>query len=166
MVQAVFCTASSEAEIEAALVRINAAGVKTNVSIISQLPELESAACPSTQVNRSIRTGVLWGSFIGWTIGLALLVYVPVLMDSAGALSLPAFTALGWALFGSIVGSGGLLATPGLPSKLLPHLEEALSEGRILLSLEVASSRELETAAETLLTMKESDMHRIEPVAA
>jgi hypothetical protein len=167
MVQAVFCTASSGAEVEEAVARINDAGIKTNgVTIISQVPELEAAACPSTQINRSIKTGALWGFFIGWAIGLALLLYVPVLMDSPGALSLPAFTALGWVLFGSIVGSGGLLAKPGLPSKLLPHLEEALSEGRILLSLEVATSKELESAAQTLLTMKESDMHRIDAVAA
>jgi hypothetical protein len=167
MVQAVFCTRASETEITDALTQISAEGIQPkDVLLITQIGSLGWIACPESQMNRSLKAGVLWGSFIGWMIGLGMLLYVPALIHSAGAFSIPAFMALGWALFGLIVGSGGLLARPALPSTLLPHLEEAIVEGKILVTLTVETRRELEKVVASLNVSGATDMHEIESAAA
>jgi hypothetical protein len=167
MVEAVFCARASQAQVEDALSQVKAAGIKPkDVLFLTQRASLEWIACPDPQRNRSIKAGVLWGSFIGWMIGLAMLIYVPALIHSAGAFSIPAFTAFGWALFGLIVGSGGLLARPALPSSLLPHLEQAMDDGKILITLKVDTRRELDKVSASLSLTGATDMHEIETVAA
>jgi len=167
MVEAVFCTRASQSQIEDVLSQVRAEGVKpTDVLLLSQRASLEWIACPDPQRNRSIKAGVLWGSFIGWMIGLAMLIYVPALIHSAGAFSIPGFSAFGWALFGLIVGSGGLLATPALPSSLLPHLEQAMDDGKILITLKVNTRQELDRVSASLNLTGATDMHEIETVAA
>jgi hypothetical protein len=167
MVQAVFCTIASETEVEGALSQARAEGIRPkDVLLITERASLSWVACPESQINRSIKAGVLGGALVGWLIGLGTLLYVPELMRSMGALSIPAFTAFGWALFGMIVGSGGLFARPALPSSLLPHLEEAIEKGKILVSLKVDTRRELDKLAANFSVNGETDIHEVEIAAA
>ena len=64
---------------------------------------------------RSVWVGVLMGAVIGGVQGVALLAYVgsPKLTHWGGAFSIPFWSACGWALFGMIVGSGGIFSEFG-----------------------------------------------------
>jgi len=167
MIEAVFCTRASQSQVHDALSEIRAEGIQPkDVLFVTERASLDWIACPDAHRNRSIKAGVLWGSLIGWVVGLGMLLYVPALIHSAGALSIPAFTAFGWALFGLIVGSGGLLARPALPSNLVPHLEEAMSDGKLLVTLKVETRRELDKISASLNQIAATDMHEIEPAAA
>jgi hypothetical protein len=167
MVEAVFCTRASLSQVETILSQIKAEGIEPrDLLFVTERASLEWIACPDPQRNRSVKAGVVWGSVIGWMVGLGMLIYVPALIHSAGALSIPAFTAFGWALFGMIVGSGGLLARPVLPSALVPHLEEAMSDGKLLITLKVATRRELDKINASLSQTGPTDMHEVEPAAA
>lgn len=67
---------------------------------------------PKGDYDYSMKMGVFLGTIVGGVIGAAMIWYVdsPALNAWPLAASIPIFNALGWALFGMIVGSGGLLA--------------------------------------------------------
>lgn len=62
--------------------------------------------------NYSTKVGAFLGAIAGGVIGAAMIWYIdsPALNAWALVASIPILNALGWALFGMIVGSGGLLA--------------------------------------------------------
>jgi hypothetical protein len=73
---------------------------------------------PLTQADytHSIKVGVVMGFAVGVLLGLAMIVYInsPQLYSRwPEILSIPILNGLGWALFGMIVGGGGLLAHIG-----------------------------------------------------
>jgi hypothetical protein len=63
----------------------------------------------------SVKIGSVLGFLIGWAIGVALVVYLdsPALYQWAGVLSIPLSMGSGWALYGFIVGGGGIFAHLG-----------------------------------------------------
>src|SRR5439155_18263447 len=113
-----------------------------------------------------LKRGVIGGAIVGAVIGVALLLYLPSLHTPWGEASLVAWESFGWALFGMIVGSSGLLAKAPLPENLVHHFEEAIGEGKILISLQVENPTELSQAAETLYNMGAADMHLTEVLVA
>jgi hypothetical protein len=65
-----------------------------------------------------------------------------------------------------IVGSSGLLAKSPLPTNLVEHLEEAIGEGKILVSLQVQNRKQLDDAAAVLYKIGAADMHETEVLVA
>src|SRR4051794_21877766 len=99
MIEAFFCTRATLNQVEGVLSDMRADGIQAkDVLFLTERASLDWIVCPDSQRNRSIKAGVLWGSLIGWMVGLGMLVYVPSLIHSAGAFSIPAFAAFGWAL--------------------------------------------------------------------
>jgi hypothetical protein len=76
----------------------------------------------------SVKVGSLLGFFAGWVIGVALLLYVDSKELNQWPLvaSIPLWNALGWAIYGFIVGGGGLFAHVG--RKEAHHAEKAPTE--------------------------------------
>jgi hypothetical protein len=60
----------------------------------------------------STKIGAAIGFIIGWALGVAMVLYIdsPALNQWSLVPSIPIWNAIGWALHGMIVGSGGLLA--------------------------------------------------------
>ncbi len=167
MVQAVFCAVSTEKQIEDAVSKMRTAGITpSKLTLVSRPQEIDWVACPQSQLNLSIKRGVIGGLVIGALIGVALLMYLPSLHTTWGELSLIGWQAFGWGLFGMIVGSGGLLGNPRFSSSEIHHFEEAIDDGKLLVSLEVADKDELARAAKALYEAGAADMHEARAVAA
>jgi hypothetical protein len=160
MIQAVLCTHSSQDEVEAALSSL-ATAESNSFTIVSRPEELDGMTCPPAKLHSSLKRGVTGGAAVGALIGFGLLLYLPSLHTTWGELSLVAWTSFGWALFGMIVGSSGLFAGPRFSQSLVNHFEEAMRDGKILLSIQVATRNDLKKAAETLLPSCPGDMHEV-----
>jgi hypothetical protein len=167
VVQAVFCAHSTGEQVEAAVSNLKSAGIHpTALTIVSRPQELEWIACPQTKLNLSLKRGIIGGAVVGALLGIVLLLYMPSAHNPWGEASLVAWEAFGWALFGMIVGSSGLLAESPLPESLVHHFEEAIGEGKILVSLQVASRAELDRAAATLYKIGAADIHETQVLVA
>lgn len=167
MFQAVFCAHSTETQIDDAVKTMKGAGVHPiAMTIISRSQELEWIACPQSKVSRSLQTGVIGGAVVGACIGMALLLCTPPLHNPWGGASLVVCEAFGWALFGMIVGSSGLLSRATLSAHLLRHFEEAIEEGKILISVQVKNRAELDRAAASLYQVGAADMHETSVLVA
>jgi hypothetical protein len=167
MIQAIFCAAAKADQLNAAIAKIRTEGVEPNtLKIISRPQELDWVACPQAKLNLSIKRGVLGGAALGAFLGLAMALFMGGVLNVWQILSLMFWESLGWALFGMIVGSGGLLARPRLSPDLLHHLEEAIDEGKVLLSFQVTTRGELDRAAATLYQMGAADMHETDLLPA
>jgi hypothetical protein len=167
MVQAIFCAAVNENQINTAIATIRAEGVEPSaLKLISRPQELDWVACPQPKLNLSLQRGVIYGAILGALLGLAMALFMGRVEGFWQVVTLMFWESLGWALFGMIVGSSGLLARPRLASKLVHHLEEAIGEGKILLSLQVPTRAELNRAAQTLYKMGAADMHETDVLVA
>ena len=63
----------------------------------------------------SVKIGSILGFFVGWAIGIALLLYVDskALNNWPGVPSIPLWNGFGWATYGFILGGGGMFARVG-----------------------------------------------------
>ena len=63
----------------------------------------------------SVKLGSLFGFFVGWAIGIALILFLgsKELNNWPGVASIPLWYGFGWATFGFIIGGGGLFAHVG-----------------------------------------------------
>jgi len=167
MVQAVFCAHSKGAEVDEAVSTLKNEGVcPTALTIVSRPQDLEAIACPDAKVNLSIKRGVVGGAGVGALIGIAMILYMGSAHNPWGEASLVMWDAFGWALFGMIIGSSGLLAKSPLPAALVQHFEEAIEEGKILVSLQVKDTRDLNRVAEALYKIGAADMHETQVLVA
>ena len=167
VVQAVFCAYSTGEQVDTAVSNLKTTGIyPTQFTIVSRPQELEWIACPQSKLNLSLKRGIIGGAVAGALIGIAMLLYIPSLHTPWGEASLVAWESFGWALFGMIVGSSGLLATAPLPANLVKHFEEAIDEGKILISLQVENRNELDRAAAALYKMGAADMHETKVLVA
>ena len=160
MIEAVFCAVSTEKQINEAVSKMRTAGIDpSSLAISTRLQEVDLIACPQSQLNLSIKRGIAYGGIVGALIGVAMVLYMGSIPTFWGALSLVAWEAFGWSLFGMIVGSGGLLGRPKYSAHVIHHLEDAIRKGKILVSIEVADRSELRQAAATLYEAGAADMH-------
>jgi len=167
MVNAVFCAYSTPEEIEAAASN-NKLGIihPSAITIVSRAQELDWIATPQSKINLSLKRGVIGGAIVGAIIGLAMVLYVGSFNTFWGELSLVVWESFGWALFGMIVGSSGLLAESPVPRALVHHFEEALDQGKILVSLQAEDRQKLDEIASSLYSMGAADMHETSGLAA
>ena len=161
MVQAVFCAHSSEAQLNKAISKMQTSGMDPAVITVSAPNELDWLATPGTKIDLSLKRGVYGGLVIGALLGVAMLIAIPSLWAQSGATSLIAWESFGWGLFGMIVGSSGVLARGPYDEKLVHHFEQALDEGKILISISVADRLQLDRAAATLYELGAADIHEV-----
>ncbi len=167
MLQAIFCARAKESQINEAITKMQTSGVTPNaLTIISRPQELDWVACPQAKMSLSLKRGIIGGAILGALLGWAMSVFMGGLTNVWQVLSLMFWESLGWSLFGMIVGSGGLLSKPRLSSDLVHHLEEAIGDGKILLSLQVATRVELDRVAATMYEMGAADMHETDLLVA
>lgn len=167
MLQAVFCAHCTGTQADEAISKLKADGIRpTAFTIVSRPQELEWIANPQSKLNLSLKRGVLGGAAVGALLGIVMLLVMGSAHNPWGEASLVAWEAFGWSLFGMIVGSSGFLAKSPLPTELVHHLEEAIGEGKILVSLQVSDKKELDQAATALYQIGAADMHETEILVA
>lgn len=167
MLQAVFCARCTGTRVDDAVSRLTAGGVQPSAfTIVSSRQELEWIANPQSKLDLSLKRGVLGGAAVGILIGILMLLYMGSAHNPWGEASLVMWEAIGCALFGMIVGSSGLFAKSPLPAQLVHHLEEAIVEGKILVSLQVKDRNELDRAANAMYQIGAADMHETEILVA
>lgn len=73
----------------------------------------------------SVKIGTVLGFFVGWLLGVALLLYVDSkeLNNWPLVASIPLWNGFGWATYGFVIGGGGLFAHIGRKSEELPEHE-------------------------------------------
>src|SRR5579871_1623867 len=151
MLQAVFCARCTGTQVDDAVSKLTADGIQPAAfMVVSRPQELEWIANPQAKLNLSLKRGVLGGAAVGALLGIVMLLIMGSAHNPGGEASLVAWEAFGWALFGMIVGSSGFLAKSPLPTQLVHHLEEAIGEGKILVSLQVKDREELDRAANAM----------------
>ena len=72
----------------------------------------------------SVKIGSIFGFFVGWLLGVAMLVYVDSKELNAWPLvaSIPLWNGFGWATYGFVVGGSGMFAHVGRrPEKVREH---------------------------------------------
>ena len=71
----------------------------------------------------SVKIGSLFGFFVGWLIGVALLLYLDSkeLNNWPGVPSIPLWNGIGWAIYGFIIGGGGIFAHVGRKPEKKPE---------------------------------------------
>jgi hypothetical protein len=82
-----------------------------------------------TDYKYSVEVGMLFGFFVGWAIGIVLLLYLGSRELNNWPLvpSIPLFSGYGWAVLGFILGGGGMFAHVGRKAQKPPEKEsEAL----------------------------------------
>ena len=167
MIQAIFCAQANGAQVDEAVCALNKDHVHlAAVTIISRPQELEWMACPETTIHLSLKRGLIAGAAVGALIGLAMIAYMGSAHNPWGEASLVMWESFGWTLFGMIVGSSGLLAKPPLPQSLIHHFEEAIGDGKILISVQVERPEDLNRAATALYEIGAADMHPTEALVA
>ena len=75
----------------------------------------------------SVIIGSLLGFFVGWAIGVALLLYLgsKELNSWPWVASIPLWYGLGWSTYGFIIGGGGMFAHVGRKAQGPPGKEES-----------------------------------------
>jgi hypothetical protein len=70
----------------------------------------------------SVKIGSVVGFLVGWAIGAALILYLDnaALYQWAGLPHIPLWMGIGWALYGFIVGGGGIFANVGRKTVTAP----------------------------------------------
>jgi hypothetical protein len=149
MIAEVFGIFPSTADAESAVIRIKRAGI--SASVIEVLP-----VSAEKDFGLSTRRGVLGGAILGACMGLALVLYSnsTAFNHWGGAISLPISGAVGWALYGWILGGTGLLAGP-------PE-----SESEAWVSLQLSTPNQLDKVETVLYEAGASEVRSIGPEAA
>jgi hypothetical protein len=98
------------------------------------------------EMTQSVLRGVYIGAILGLIIGIAILIYTnsPMLNRWWGVPVIPLSQSLGWALFGMIAGSGGLLARKTISANLEHQLEEEVVSGRVLVGVQLRKGVKLD----------------------
>jgi hypothetical protein len=76
----------------------------------------------------SVQIGSLLGFFVGWAIGVVLLLYLgsKELNNWPWVASIPLWNGLGWSTYGFIIGGGGVFADVGRKRTVEPEKESEL----------------------------------------
>jgi hypothetical protein len=143
MFQKVYCTVASPEQAGDVLARMQRVGFSPDETIVaSGASEVETLVHSESDYAYSTKLGVGLGFLAGAVVGLAQLVYIDsaALNEWAGVASIPLSNALGFALYGWIIGGSGVLARGRMPAKLERHLEEEVAQTKIVLSVSLHNS--------------------------
>jgi hypothetical protein len=153
MERVLFFTASSETKVDDVTSQVEGLGFKLADRLVAATVSSVDGVVHSTseRVHQS-KLGLLIGAVMGWHVGLALLIFIgsPALYQWTGAALIPVGGALGWAALGGIVGGSGVFSKSRVSARLEDHFEKEVGLGKILVSLHVRTTKELNPMAEAL----------------
>jgi hypothetical protein len=117
------------------------------VSSSTQVSEILSLlkTDPEYELNYSTKVGAILGAVIGLLVGFAQLVYIgsPALNAWPYVAMIPIYSAIGWALFGTIAGCGGIFAALRFSEHPERHFDTRNIDGKIIIAIEMETRREL-----------------------
>src|SRR5262249_30528347 len=162
MSQDVYCVARTDDQAQEIIEKIQKMGIDPDALIVVAKPEeVDGAVNGAWDEARNAANGAVGGSILGLLFGVAVL----STMGFAGipgvfeAVLLLACAALGGAMFGAIVGSTGLFAKKRIPKPLERHFEEEISQGGVLLSIQVRSVAERDRLIGTMNALGVAEVH-------
>ena len=162
MSQDVYCVARTDDQAQEIIEKIQKMGIgPDSFTVVAKPEEVDRTAYRASEEARNAANGAVGGTIIGLLFGGAVLstmgfAGIPGLFE---AILLLACAALGGAMFGAIAGSTGLFAKKRIPTPLERHFEEEISEGGVLLSIQVGSVAERDRLIGTMNALGVADVH-------
>jgi hypothetical protein len=167
MVDNVFCIVSLPEQANEAVLRMQKLGFRPeDVIVAKEVSEIENLIHTEADMTRSTINGVIYGAIVGVIMGLGQMVFLgPTIWSMWGAAAIPIFNAGCWALIGSIVGCGGILATKRVSPEVKHRLESEVEQSRILVTVPVHNKTEWSQVRATLSDVGATNIHYTGKVA-
>jgi hypothetical protein len=146
-------TASSENRVDDVASQLEQMGFKlAEQAVATTASGVDSVIHSTSEILHQSRLGLLIGAAIGWHVGLALLIFIgsPALYQWGGAVLIPVGGALGWAALGGIVGGSGVFSYTRVSPRLESYFEQEVAQGKILISVRLRSTEEIQASAKAL----------------
>ena len=156
-----FCTVSQPEQASEAIARMQKLGYgPEEVIIAKEISEVEQLMQSEAAMKRSTLLGVAYGALAGFVMGLGQMVFLgPTIWSMWGAPAIPIFNAGCWALVGSIVGCGGILAKGGVSPKIVHQFESEVARAKMLISVPVHNRTELPAVQAALSELGATNIH-------
>ena len=156
-----FCTVSQAEQANEAIARMQRLGYgPEEVIVAKEITEVEHLMQSEARMKRSTLLGVGYGALAGFVMGLGQMVALgPTIWSMWGAAAIPIFNAGCWALVGSIVGCGGILAKGGVSPKIVHQFESEVAGAKMLISVPVHNRTELPAVQAALSELGATNIH-------
>jgi hypothetical protein len=167
MTDNVFCTVSLPEQADEAVSRIQKLGFRPEEVIVArEVSEVENLILTEADMTRSTIIGIVCGAIAGFLVGLGQMVFLgPTIWSMWGAAAIPIFSAGCWALIGSIVGCGGILASKRVSLEVQHRLEREVEQSRLLVAVPLHNRWELSQVKATLSEVGATNIHYTGKVA-
>lgn len=167
MTDNVFCTVAMPEQANEAVSRMQRLGFRPDEVIVArEVSEVENLIHTEADMNRSTLLGVVYGAIAGFLMGLGQMVFLgPTIWSMWGAAAIPIFNAGCWALVGSIIGCGGILASRKVSSEVEHRLESEVEQSRLMVSIPLHNKAELSQVKATLSEVGATNIHYTGKVA-
>jgi hypothetical protein len=167
MVDNVICIVSLPEQANEAVSRMQKLGFRPEEVIVAkEVSEIENLILTEADMTRSTLIGVVYGAIAGFLVGLGQMVFLgPTIWSMWGAAAIPIFNAGCWALIGSIVGCGGILASKRVSPEVQHRLENEVEQSRLLVSVPLHNKAELSQVKATLTEVGATNIHYTGKVA-
>jgi hypothetical protein len=161
MTDRLFCTVSQPEQATEAIVRMQKLGYGPEEVIVAKgISEVEHLMQSEARMKRSTLLGIGYGALAGFVMGLGQMVFLgPTIWTMWGAPAIPIFNAGCWALVGSIVGCGGILAKGGVSPKIVHQFESEVAGAKMLISVPVHDRQQLPTVQAALSELGATNIH-------
>ena len=152
MTDNVFCTVALPEQANEAVSRMQRLGFQPEeVIVASEVSEVEKLIHSEAEMTRSTLLGVAYGAIAGFLVGLLQMVFLgPTIWSMWGAAAIPIFNAGCWALIGSIIGCGGILASKKVSPEIAHRLEREVAQSGLLVAVPLHNKTELAQVKATL----------------
>jgi len=167
MVDNVFCTVSLPEQANEAVARMQGLGFRPEEVIVAkEVSEVESLIHSEADMKRSTLIGIAYGAIAGFLAGLVQMVFLgPTIWSMWGAAAIPIFNAGCWALIGSIVGCGGILASKKISPEVAHRLEREVEHSGLLVSIPLHNRADFSKVEATLTAVGATNIHYTGKVA-
>jgi len=161
MTDNVFCTVSLPEQANEAVTRMQRLGFRPeDVIVAREVSEVENLILTEAAINRSTLLGVVYGAIAGFLVGLGQMVFLgPTIWSMWGAAAIPIFNAGCWALIGSIIGCGGILASKKVSPEVEHQLEKEVEQSRLMVAVPLHNKAELSQVKATLSELGATNIH-------
>jgi hypothetical protein len=157
-----YCIVSSDSDADRILGRIQQAGFKPlEVVVANDATGIETLANPPQDLTRTTKWGIGLGALTGLFVGLVFMLLggTREFFTWVGAPLIPFGAAFGWAFYGAILGGSGMFNKGALPPVLKRQFDEEISEGKVVIAIELREPKEFDSLADILYASGASDVH-------
>jgi len=167
MTDNVFCIVLLPEQANEAVTRMQRLGFRPEEVIVARdVSEVENLIHTEAEMKRSTLLGVVYGAIAGFLVGLGQMVFLgPTIWSMWGAAAIPIFNAGCWALIGSIVGCGGMLASRKVSPEVAHRLAREVEQSRLMLAVPLHNKAELPQVRATLSEVGATNIHYAGKVA-